>query len=258
MNYIDTNKDIWDKKVDEKDCWTKPVSSEEVDKARKGEWEIKLTPVKAVPRDWFPKTMAGKKILCLASGGGQQGPIIAATGAEVTVFDNSQKQLEQDKLVAERDNLKIRTLQGDMRDLSIFEDDSFDFIIHPWSNCYVDSVLPVWKEANRVLKKGGTMIAGFANPLEYIFDLKAFNEGNLVVRHSVPYSDLTSITESELKELVLEQGEAIAFGHTLEDQIQGQILAGFMIAGFYEDNNGGWSPLDKYINTSIATKAVKL
>lgn len=258
MDYVDTNKEIWDKKVDDQDCWTKPVSSEEVENARKGEWTIKLTPIKAVPRDWFPKIMVGKKVLCLASGGGQQGPIIAATGAEVTVFDNSQKQLEQDKLVADRDNLKIRTVQGDMRDLTVFEDNSFDFIIHPWSNCYVDSVLPVWKEAYRVLKKGGTMIAGFANPLEYIFDLKAFNEGKLVVRHSLPYSDLTSITESELKELILDQGEAIAFGHTLEDQIQGQMAAGFLIAGFYEDNNGGWSPLDKYINTSMATKAVKL
>lgn len=257
MDFVSMNREIWDKKVEDKYIWSRPVSTEEVEKAKKGEWKIVLTPTKPVPRDWFPESLVGKKILCLASAGGQQGPIMAAAGAEVTVFDNSEKQLGQDKFVAERDGLSIKTVQGDMRDLSIFEDETFDFIIHPWSNCFIDTVLPVWKEAYRVLKKGGTLISGFANPLEYIFDINALDEGKFVVRHSIPYSDLTSITEEELKEF-LAQGEGVCFGHTLEDQIQGQIAAGFLIGGFYEDNCGGDSALDKYINTSIATKAVKL
>lgn len=192
----------------------------------------------------------------MASGGGQQGPILAALGANVTVFDNSQEQLNKDIMVAKREGLDIKTIQGDMRDLSDIDDDTYDLIIHPWSNCYVDSVIPVWKEAYRVLKKGGVLISGFANPLEYIFDLEKMNQGNLVVKHKIPYSDLESISEDELKSLILDQGEGIAFGHTLEDQIGGQIEAGFLIGGFYEDI--GHSLLDNYINTSIATKALKL
>ena len=70
-------------------------------------------------------------MLCLASGGGQQGPILAAAGAEVTVFDASEKQLAQDRLVAEREGLSLTTVQGDMADLSCFDDESFDFIFHP-------------------------------------------------------------------------------------------------------------------------------
>ena len=70
-------------------------------------------------------------VLCLASGGGQQGPILAAAGANVTVFDNSPAQLRQDELVARREGLSIRTVQGDMRDLSAFADGSFDLIFHP-------------------------------------------------------------------------------------------------------------------------------
>lgn len=54
---------------------------------------------KSIPKNWFP-TLEGLKILCLASGGGQQGPILAAAGADVTVVDISQKQLEQDIYVA--------------------------------------------------------------------------------------------------------------------------------------------------------------
>ena len=256
MDFINLNREVWDKKVETEYCWTRPVSTKEIENAKKGNWKIVLTPTKPVPRDWFPESLVGKKILCLASAGGQQGPIMAATGAEVTVFDNSAKQLDQDKFVAERDGLVINTVQGDMRDLSIFEDETFDFIIHPWSNCFIDTVLPVWKESYRVLKKGGTLISGFANPLEYIFDINALDEGKFVVKHSIPYSDLTSISEEELKEF-LAQGEGVCFGHTLEDQIQGQIAAGFLIAGFYEDNCGGDSALDAYINTAIATKAIK-
>ncbi len=254
MDFIKLNQQVWDKLVETKNCWSIPVSTEEIENAKKGDWKIVVTPSKPVPRDWFSESLVGKKVLCLASGGGQQGPIMAAIGAEVTVFDNSLNQLEQDKFVAKREGLEIETVQGDMRDLSVFEDETFDLIIHPWSNCYIDTVFPVWKEAYRVLKKGGTLISGFANPFEYIFDLNELEKGKFVVRHHIPYSDLTSVSEVELKGF-LEKGEGVCFGHTLEDQIQGQIKAGFLIAGFYEDIGG--SALDKYINTSIATKAIK-
>jgi 2-polyprenyl-3-methyl-5-hydroxy-6-metoxy-1,4-benzoquinol methylase len=70
-------------------------------------------------------------VLCLASGGGQQGPILAAAGARVTVFDNSPQQLAQDRFVARREGLTLETVEGDMRDLSVFADVSFDLIVHP-------------------------------------------------------------------------------------------------------------------------------
>ncbi len=256
MDFLKLNQQVWDKNVKENQIWTQSVSSEDIMRARNNEWEIVLTPKKSVPKEWFPEVMVGKDVLCLASGGGQQAPIIAALGANVTVFDNSQEQLNQDIMVAERDGLNIKTVQGDMRDLSIFEDMSFDLIIHPWSNCFIDTVIPVWEESYRVLRQGGILIAGFANPLEYIFDLKSLYKGEFVVRHKIPYSDLTSISEEELNEIVLNQGEGIVFGHTLEDQIGGQIKAGFLIGGFYEDLGG--TALDKYINSSIATKAIKI
>lgn len=256
MNYKTINKEAWNNKVNESDVWTQAVSSEAVTKAKNGDWSIVLTPNKPIPKDWFPKDLKNKKILCLASGGGQQGPILAATGAEVTVLDYSPKQLDQDRMVAIRDSLEITTIQGDMADLSCFEDEAFDLIVHPWSNCFIASVLPVWKEAYRVLKHGGSLLSGFGNPIEYIFDLERLEEGKLEVRHSIPYSDLTSLTEEELNRLVIDQGEPICFGHSLEDQIKGQTDAGFLIAGFYEDESG--STLNRYINTGIATKAIKL
>ena len=65
----------------------------------------------------------------LASGGGQQCPVFAAAGANVTSFDASDEQLARDREVAEREGLTIRTVQGFMHDLSVFAGDSFDAII---------------------------------------------------------------------------------------------------------------------------------
>ncbi|MBE6935364.1 MAG: class I SAM-dependent methyltransferase [Ruminococcaceae bacterium] len=254
MQYIAENSKIWDERSENMDTWSIPVTSEDVQRAREGDWSILLTPTKPVPRDWFPETLSGKKVLCLAGGGGQQGPILAAAGADVTVFDNSLKQLEKEHLVAARDHLTIHTIQGNMQDLSVFEAESFDLIIHPWSNGYIDDVLPVWKECGRVLKPNGLLLSGFGNPIEYIFNAGKLEQGIFVVENQIPYADIDHMDDPETRRIVESGG--YLWSHTLEDQIQGQIAAGFAIVGFYEDIGG--TALDSYISTSIATKAIKL
>ena len=116
MDIREHNRKAWDKQVENRNEWTLPVSAEAIAAARRGEWGLLLTPTKTVPRDWYP-TLPGADVLCLASGGGQQGPILAAVGARVTVFDNSPAQLAQDRLVAEREGLPLVTVEGDMRNL---------------------------------------------------------------------------------------------------------------------------------------------
>lgn len=101
LNVFEFNQRAWDQLVASGNRWTVPVSEEDIAKARKGDWRLVLTPSLPVPDTWFPK-LEGCRVLCLASGGGQQGPILAAAGAEVTVFDASEKQLAQDRLVTER------------------------------------------------------------------------------------------------------------------------------------------------------------
>ena len=212
-----------------------------------------------MPRGWFPDFHRAE-ILCLAAGGGQQGPILAAAGenasVKVTVFDNSPRQLAQDRFVAERDGLQMETVEGDMRDLGVFSDGAFDLVVHPCSNLFIPDVRPVWKECARVLKRGGVLLAGFVNPVLYLFDQKKLDEGILEVRHSLPYSDLTSISESE-RNAYIRAEEALEFGHTLTDQISGQLDAGFVITGFFEDRWEGQSPAE-YTDTYIASCAVNI
>jgi hypothetical protein len=100
--------------------------------------------------------------LCLASGGGQQAPILAATGANVTVLDN----------------------------------------------------------------------------------------------YTLPYSDLESLTDVERRRYT-DKGEPLEFSHTLEDQIGGQLEAGFVLTGFYEDYHSR-HPLGRFMPTYAATRAQKL
>lgn len=254
---VSYNREMWDAQVSKENPWTIPVSPEAIAKARQGEFSIVLTPLKPVPMEWFPH-LENCRVLCLACGGGQQGPVLAAAGADVTVFDNSPGQLAQDQFVAEREGLEIRTMQGDMGDLSCFAPESFDFIFHPCSNCFAEKVKPVWREAYRVLRPGCDLVAGFANPTLYLFDEQLREKGELKVQHSIPYSDLTSLTDEEFARYA-QKNEPVCFGHTLDDQIGGQIEAGFAITGFYEDDWGDEMKdvLSKYIKTFIATKATK-
>ena len=249
------NREAWDRQVDDGNQWTVPVGPEVIEAARRGWWEVLLTETKPVPREWFPE-MAGADILCLASGGGQQAPTFAAAGANVTVFDNSPKQLAQDAFVAERESLEIKAVQGDMRDLSVFADESFDLVFHPVSNLFVPEVGPVWNEAFRVLRKGGALLAGFLNPVVYVFDLElADSTGEVRVRYELPYADATSRSEEEL-ERQMERGEPLEFSHTLGEQIGGQTRAGFLISGFYEDRHRD-DPIAAFMPTLVATRAIK-
>ena len=91
MEIREYNRRAWDSEVDKGNEWTLPVNTETINKARQGDWHIVLTPTIPVPREWFPN-LEGLEVLCLASGGGQQGPILAAAGAKVTVLDNSPMQ----------------------------------------------------------------------------------------------------------------------------------------------------------------------
>lgn len=251
------NSMAWDKKVEENAVYTMAVSSESIDKARGGDWEITITAGKPVPRTWFPNSLEGLKVLCLASGGGQQGPILAAAGADVTVVDISKKQLEQDEMVAQREGLMLKTVFADMTDLSMFADGEFDLIVHPVSNLFVENISKVWNEAARVLKEKGVLLSGFVNPLLFIFDDEEDQKGNLVVKNQIPSSSLDNLTGDAIDEY-LGAGNTIEFGHTLESQIQGQIDAGLVITGLYEDDFGGRRPLDQFIKCFIATKSVKV
>jgi SAM-dependent methyltransferase len=255
MDIRSYNREAWNREVEGgQNRWSQPVSPEIIAKAKQGDFSVVLTENIPVPRRWFPP-LEGADVLCLASGGGQQGPVLAAAGARVTVFDNSPAQLKQDQLVAAREALPLRTVEGDAADLSAFADESFDLVFNPVSTPFMPDVRAVWKECFRVLRHGGILMTGAMNPVHYIFDFYKADEGLLDVAQSIPYSDLTSLPKEHLEELI-EKGLPLEFGHSLTDLLGGQCDAGFLITELYEDFMLD-SPLHNYHPNYFATRAVK-
>lgn len=251
---VSTNQQAWDEIAAAGDRFYHALDEERIEAARSGKIGIKLTPNHWVPNDWFGD-VNGRSVLCLACGGGQQAPLFAAAGAEVTVFDLSDQQLLRDRDAAERFGLEINTVQGDMAAMNSFADASFDLVINPCSICYCPQPGSVWQEAYRVLKQGGHFLTGFIKPINYLFDAIEIEQGNLVVRHSIPYSDV-NLPEAD-KARLLGPSRPVEFGHSLTDLIGMQIAAGFSIVGFYEDGWGGNDLLTKYIDVFAATRALK-
>lgn len=248
------NRAAWDREVDNGNEWTRPVGPEVIARARAGDWTVVLIGYQHVPRDWFPADLAGAAVLCLAAGGGQQGPVLAAAGAAVTVFDNSPRQLSRDEEVSAREELAIRTVLGDMRDLSVFPDTSFDVVFNPVSNVFCPELAPVWSEAFRVLVPGGVLLAGFMNPDIFIFDVTALDErGELVVRHPLPFSTL------DLSAADRQRGYGdgpIEYSHSLTEQIGGQLAAGFQLTHLVEAPHHA-DATAQFMPGYIATRAVK-
>lgn len=247
-NYQDINSKVIDKWCEEGWQWGKPITHEQFINAKKGLWDVVLTPTIPVPHKWFGD-LKDKKILGLASGGGQQMPIFAALGAECTVFDYSLKQLESEKMVSEREGYKIRIIKGDMSKLLPFKDEEFDLIFHPVSNCYIKDVNSLFKECYRILKEGGVLLSGLDNGINYIVD-----EDEVKIVNYMPFDPLSN---KERYQKCLDKDWGIQFSHTLEEQIGGQLKAGFILTDLYEDTNGEGRLHDLNIKTFLSTKSVK-
>lgn len=248
MNYREINSTVINGWVDAGWEWGRPISHETFVQATYGEWHVILTPTKSVPPEWFPP-LPGCKILGLAAGGGQQMPIFAALGAECTVMDYSQRQLDSESTVATREGCSINIVKADMTERFPFEDASFDLIFHPVSNCYIEEVLPVWQECHRVLKTGGVLIAGLDNGINYIFD-----EEETTLKTPLPFNPLR---DRRLYQECMENDLGIQFSHTLDEQIGGQLKAGFMLTDLYEDTNGTGRLHEYHVPTYVATRALK-
>ena len=248
MEYQDINaktiddwcKDGWE--------WGRPISHEDFERALSGEWDVYLTPTKRVPHEWFGD-LRDKRVLGLASGGGQQIPIFSALGAKCTLLDYSEQQCESDRMVAEREGYEVEIIRADMTKPLPFEDGSFDLIFHPVSNCYVREVEPIFRECYRVLKKGGVFLGGYDIGINYIFD-----ENEDRVLYSLPFDPLS---DEKIYNDCVQNDWGIQFSHTIEEQLGGQLRAGFCLTDIYEDTNGAGNLHEHNVPFFVATRSVK-
>lgn len=156
-----------------------------------------------------------------------------------------------EKLVSERENYSINIVKADMTKRLPFEDNSFDVLFHPVSNCYVEDVYHIWNECFRVLKKGGVLLAGMDNGINFLFD--DVDHLPLVAANKLPFNPLK---DDSLYNKLMKNDEGVQFSHTMEEQVGGQLKAGFILTDLYEDRDLEGA-LGEYFPQYIATRAVK-
>jgi SAM-dependent methyltransferase len=182
----------------------------------------------------------GKDVLCLAGGGGQQSAAFALLGAHVTVFDLSETQLARDRETAAHYGLEITTVQGDMRDLSCFEDDAFDVVWHAYSINFVPDALPVLREVARVLRTDGLYRVQFHNP--FVTGIDETDWTGTAYPLKQPYVDGGELTFSDPHwDVYAEDGSCTRvvgpreFRHALSTMVNGLVDLGFVILGLREE-----------------------
>ena len=170
----------------------------------------------------------GKNVLCLAAGGGQQSAVFGILGANVTVLDLSDGQLAGDQKAAAHYGYKVRTVQGDMSDLSAFKNSSFDLVYQPPSMGYVPDIGKVYRGVARILRPGGLYVADAQNPLAQFVDENSWDGKGY--RISVPYA-IKGKRRAKDKNVM-------EFRHYLSDSFNGLIEAGFTIERVEEEPPG--------------------
>ena len=213
--------------------------------------------------------VARRDVLCLAGSGGQQTAVFGLLKARVTVFDLSETQLARDRKTAAHYGYPLAVVQGDMRDLSCFEDDSFDIIWQPYSINFVPDARQVLDEVGRIIRPGGFYKLDFGNPFwsmeEHEWDgsgypIKQPYEQGAQFAHADPHWDVEQ-RDGSTKRIVGPH----EFIHTLGTIINGLVENGFIILGFSEGPEGdaeaepgSWEHMIAYVKPFFSTAGRKL
>jgi len=182
---------------------------------------------------WLSPSLQGKKLLCLAAGGGRHAPLYAAAGADVTVIDISGAQLELDREVAAERKLDLRAIEASMDDMPMLTDAEFDIVVHPVSTCYVSDITAVFREIARVSCQGGLYISQHKQPASLQADVQPSAAGYELVEPYDHIGPLPPISGSPHRE----EG-TLEFLHRWESLVGGMCRAGFVIEDLMEPGHG--------------------
>ena len=116
------------------------------------------------------QNLAGKEVLCLASGGGQQTAVFGLLGAQVTSVDITEGQLSGDRVAAAYYGYAVDTIRADMRDFATSVDGEFDVVFQGPSMSWIPDVREVYAEVAKTLRPGGAYRVDFENPANHFLE----------------------------------------------------------------------------------------
>ena len=213
------NQRAWDEMVAKRDRFTRPARDEDF-----------VDPLgKVDPLGWLGGDIRGKRLLCLAAGGGKHGPLYAAAGAIVTVLDLSPAMLELDRQVAAERRIELATVQGSMDQMPMFGAGQFDIVIHPVSTCYVPDLRPVYQEIARVTRAGGLYISQHKSPTSLQADIRPTTRGYELIEPYYRTGPLPEVVGSPHRE-----PGTLEYLHRWEELLGLMCRAGFTIEDLVE------------------------
>jgi len=225
---IKTNRERWNALANAEVEWSRPYLNYTRAEAEEN-----------IYRHGILKDVSGKQVLCLASGGGQDSVAFGLLGANVTVLDLSDVQLERDPQAAAHHGLQTKTVQGDMRDLSVFAENQFDIVWQVYSINFVPSVEPVFQGVRRALKPGGIYFLQFANPFAIGVDEEQW-DGKAYPLNS-PYRDGEDMSKrfphwdvEQPDGTMVKRDSPHEFRHTLGRIFNAMVGNGFILLGLWE------------------------
>lgn len=214
----DHNRRAWDSLVRQKQKFTTPARDDEF-----------AQPVASLDGAGWLGEVRGRRVLCLASGGGRQGALFAAAGAQVTVVDISPAMLALDRQVAAERGLEVRTVEASMDDLSALADASFDLVSQPVSTCYVPAIVPVYREVARVTAPGGLYISQHKQPGSLQMDIRPSARGYEILEPYYRTGPLPDVAGSPHRE-----SGTLEFLHRWEELLGELCRAGFVVEDVLE------------------------
>jgi SAM-dependent methyltransferase len=217
------NRAGWDERVQRRELYTRPATEAEF-----------ADPLKAMdPCGWLGE-VRGKRLLCLAAGGGRQSALYAAAGAVVTVVDLSPRMLDLDREVAAERGLTVRVVEGSMDDLSMLEEGSFEVAVQPVSSCYVPEVVRVYEQVARVLANEGLYVSQHKQPVSLQASLVPVERGYVL---NEPYYRQGPLPPVAVNHLHREAG-LVEFMHPWESLVGGLCRSGFVLEDLVEPRHG--------------------
>jgi SAM-dependent methyltransferase len=212
------------------------------ERVRRGDWHTEnarakdfIDPLGAVDDcGWLGGNVRGKRVLCLAAGGGKHSVLCAAAGAMVTVVDLSPRMLELDRRLAAERGLEVRTVEASMDDLSMLPAAAFEVVLQPVSTCYVPDVAAVYREVARVMLPGGLYISQHKQPASLQAEVLPAGRGYVLSKPYYRAGPLPPVIEGCLHR----EAGTLEFLHRWEELIGGLCRAGFVLEDLVEPRHG--------------------
>ena len=218
MSIHEHNRRAWDAMVKRNQRFARPATDR----------DFSASLAELDPQGWLGD-VSGQRMLCLAAGGGRQGPIYAAAGAHVTVVDVSAAQLELDRQVAAERGLDLRAVQTSMDELTMFATAEFDLVMQPVSTCYLPEVRATYAQVARVLREGGVYVSQHKQPTSMQASTEITEAGYGILTPYYHQGPLPPVAGSLHRE-----AGTLEFLHRWEELIGGLCQSGFVLEDLSE------------------------